>query len=620
LPIPFEKLYPKQKKVILHKNGPLLVFAGPGTGKTEVLTHRAAFLTNFCKVNPKEILALTFSRKAAQEMTERLKEFKGFEDKPPKTSTLHAEAFRVMNDIDDNKRYLLGEDESRLLIMDAAIDLGLWVKAKELKKLKRDIGLLKANCKCPSDIPVNDERTKNLKKLYERYEFLLNFNHAIGLDGLIMEVVRALSSGENNFKSEIRHLLIDEYQDINQAEFRFIKILAQNIDTLFVVGDDDQSIYGWRGADPNIIRSFQKDFSGAHVEILEESHRCTGHILKGAQAIVSKDPQYQYKPVCSVKGDGSPIHILVSKSWTVEGMWIADWIGNSISKNQFKPSEIVILCKIIDLADFLGEQLRIVGIDTVYWRPSRLFTDETVLNILAHVRLIVDKEDNLALRRCLDTLTGEGVGKKGVMIIRRLAEESSCSLWEIMLNAQQYSKLHRWQDSIEGFVNRIQMMENMSSDQRVNETIKMIAKEIGASGSAVDHLNKFAVSLSEEMDLEDFLDEVNRNRGLDLAGGVAEPEDEKEAVTIMSMHSSKGLTYEVAFLLGLEEGIFPDPGQDLNEQRRLCYVAMTRARQELFMCYSKALKGKPARGLKFYESSSFLYDIPKEHREAIENR
>ncbi|MCW3984825.1 MAG: ATP-dependent helicase [Candidatus Bathyarchaeota archaeon] len=619
MPIPFEKLYPKQKEVVIHKGGPLLVLAGPGTGKTEVLTHRTAFLTNCCGVNPAEILAITFSRKATREMTERLEKFEGFEENQPRTSTLHAEAFRVMNDIDASKRYLLGGEETRLLLMDAALDLGLKVKARELKRLQRDIGLLKANCKGPNHILCIDEQTKNLKKLFERYEELLSFNHAIGLDGLIMKAVGALSSGENNFKSETRHLLVDEYQDINQAEFQFIKILAQNVDSLFVVGDDDQSIYGWRGADPNIIRSFKKDFSGAHGEILEESHRCTGHILEGAQAIVSKDPQYQYKPIYSVKGDGSPIHIVVSKSWTAEGIWIANWIGNSISKGQFKPSEIVILCKVIKLADFLGEQLRIVGIDTVYWRPSRLFTNEITLNILAHVRLIVDKEDNLALRRCVDTPTGRGVGKRGVMIIRRLAEKHSCSLWEIMLNVHQYSKLQRWRDSIEGFVNRIQKMEDVSSDQRVSETIKMIAKEIGASGSAVDRLNKFAASLTEEMDLEDFMGEVNRNRGLDLAGGVAEPEDEKEAVTIMSMHSSKGLTYEVAFLLGLEEGIFPNPTQDLNEQRRLCYVAMTRARQELFLCYCKALKGKPARGLKFYNPSSFLYALPKEHREVIEN-
>lgn len=618
MPIPFEKLYPQQKKVVTHKGGPLLVLAGPGTGKTEVLTHRAAHLVNCREVNPTEILAITFSRKAAGEMTERLKSFGGFEETPPRTSTLHAEALRLITNLDASRRFLLGEDEAHLLMADAAIDLGLQMKARELKKRYREIGLLKANNKHPNDLICIDNPTKIVKKLYERYEDLLSFNHAIDLDGLIMKVVRALSSDESNFKSETRHLLVDEYQDINQAEFQFIKILAQNVDSLFVVGDDDQSIYGWRGADPNIIRSYRKDFNGAHVEILEESHRCTGHILKGAQAVVSKDTQYQYKPIYSVKGDGSPIHILVSKSWTAEGIWIADWISNSISKGQFKPSDIVILCKIVKLADFLGEQLRIAGIDMIYWRPSSLFTNEIILNILAHVRLVVDKADNLALRRCVDTSTGRGVGKKGVMVIRRLAEKYSCSLWEIMLNAHEHSKLQRWQDCIESFVSRIQEMEK-ASDQRVSETIKMIAKEIGASGSGVDQLNKFAGSLTEEMDLEDFLGAVNRNRGLDLVGGVAEPEDEKEAVTIMSMHSSKGLTYEVAFLLGLEAGIFPDPTQDIDEQRRLCYVAMTRARQELFLCYCKALKGKPARGLKFYNPSSFLHAIPKEHREVISN-
>ena len=249
----------------------------------------------------------------------------------------------------------------------------------------------------------------------------------------------------------------------------------------------------------------------------------------------------------------------------------------------------------------------------------RLLSNEAVLDILAHVRLIVDKEDNLALRRCIATPTGRGIGPSAVHIIRKLAEKNSCSLWKIMLDVHQYYGLKRWWECTSDFVNGIQEMEDLSSDQRINETIGMIAKRIGLSGSGVEQLAKFAGLFTDELDLEDFLAEVNKNRGLDLAGGVAEPEDEKDAVTIMSMHSSKGLTYEVAFLLGLEENIFPDPKQDLGEQRRLCYVAMTRAKKELFMCYSKMLKCKPSRGMNFYDPSSFLHAIPKEHREVVNN-
>jgi DNA helicase-2/ATP-dependent DNA helicase PcrA len=620
LPVSFDELYTKQKKIIRHRSGPLLVLAGPGTGKTEVLTHRMAYLVNNRNVRPEEILGITFSRKAASEMTERLKEFKGFEKNQPRTSTLHAEALRILSGIGSNNIFLLDDDETWLLMMDAAEDLGLNLRARELRKLERAIGLLKANNKLPDEIPCIDEQNRTLKNLYERYEALLSFNRAIDLDGLIVKVVRVLSSSGLSYDPKIKHVLVDEYQDINQAEFEFIKILAKNVDSLFVVGDDDQSIYSWRGADPNIIRRFQKDFSGAQVEMLEESHRCTEHILKGAQAIVSRDPNYQHKPLHSVKGEGAPIHILVSKSWTAEAIWIANWIRDNLSKDLYKPGNIVILCKTLKLADFLIEQLRIVGIDFVFWRSGSFLDRDVVRNILAHIRLIVDKEDNLALRRCMHTATGQGVGKTGISKIRRIAEKHSCSLWEVLINSDKFIEIQRWRRHIKRFTAKIQELENKSSKLKLNETIDLIAKEIGASKKdSVDKLKDFAASLATDTSLKDFLAEVNRNRGLDLAGGVPEPEEEKDAVTIMSMHSAKGLTYDVVFLLGMEQGIFPDPSQNINEQRRLCYVAMTRARKELFLCYSKALKGPLARGLDFYNPSSFLYEIPKKHREVIPN-
>jgi len=616
VPVSFDKLYPKQKKVIKHHSGPLLVLAGPGTGKTEVLTQRVAYLTNKKNVNPKEILAITFSRKAAREMAERLENFEGFEDNQPRVSTLHAEALRILSGMAN--LYLLDDDETSLLMMDAAEDLGLNLGARQLRNQERAIGLQKANNKLPNELLCINNQTRFLKKLYERYEELLGFNHAIDLDGLIMRVVRALSSTGRSNGSKIRHVLVDEYQDINQVEFKFIQILAKNVSSLFVVGDDDQSIYGWRGADPNIIRSFLKDFQGAQIEILEESHRCTDHILKGAQAIVSKDPNFQFKPLRSVKGDGSPISVLVSKSWTAEAIWIAKWISDGLS-NGLKPSKTAILCKVLKLADFLPEQLRIVGVDSVYWRSGGLFAQDVIRDILAHVRLLIDKEDNLALRRCMHTSTGQGVGKTGVRKVRRIAERHSCSLWQIIVNYNKYANIQRWRHHLKRFSTKIQQLENKSSQLKLNEIINLIAKEIGKSGKSVEMLKHFAKSMPPDTDLEDFLAEVNRNRGLDIAGGVPEPEEEKEAVTIMSMHAAKGLTYDVVFMLGMEEGIFPDPTQDINEQRRLCFVAMTRARKELFLCYSRALKGPPSRGLRFCNPSSFLPAIPKEHRKIIAN-
>lgn len=621
MPVAFRDLYPEQKTAVKHHRGPLLVLAGPGTGKTLVLTHRIAYLVNTLKVDPQEIMAATFSRKAAMEMSKRLNCFKGFEETQPQVSTLHAAALRTLGEMGSSSKYLLDNDEIRMLIMDAAEDIGLYASAHELKELKNEIELLKAKNTLPNEIRCMNTEARTLKTLYERYEELLNFHSAIDLSGLIMKVVRILSSSGFNPEGKIKHLLIDEYQDINQSEFEFIQILAKNVENLFVVGDDDQSIYGWRGADPNIIRKFEQDFQDAEVEILEKSHRCTDNILKGARAIVSKDPDYTPKRISSIKGAGSPIHILWSKSWTAEALWIADWIKDNLAKGLFRPRDIVILSKSPKLADFLAEeQLSRLGIDTVYWRAGGLFSQKIVRDILAHVRFIVDREDNLALRRCMKTPTGHGIGKKAVLQLRRIAEKDSCSFWEVLIEADRHTMLRTWRRCIDRFVTKIEQLDNKSSELKLDETIQLIAKELNASRlAAVDKLKSFAQSLSNNVDLEDFFSEVNKNRGLDLAEGAPEPEEEKDAVTIMSMHSAKGLQYDVVFLLGMDQGIMPDPTQGENEQRRLCYVAMTRAQKELFLCTAKLRKGPAVRGMTFYKPSRFLSEIPKEHRELIRN-
>jgi len=619
--VPFDQLDAKQKQVVRYKGGPLLVLAGPGTGKTEVLTHRIAYLITHMNEQPKEILAVTFSRKATNEMAERLKEFKGLEEAQPRVSTLHAESLRILDGLGRSRKFLVADDEATLLMRDASEDLGLDIGARERKELEKKVKLLKANNKIPDEIFEGSSQDRVLKAFYDRYEQLLAFNRAIDLDGLILKVVRILScddSSSGSYQLQPRHLLVDEYQDINQVMYNLIQILARNIETLFVVGDDDQSIYSWRGADPTIIRNFHQDFQSAQIQILEKSHRCPEHILKGAQAIVSKDLNYVPKPFSSSKGEGSPIHILLSRSYTREALWITKWINDHLSKNFVKPKDIVIICKDLKLADLLMEQLRIARINATRWRSGGLFTDRAFREILAYLRIFVARDDNLALRRCMKGPTGKGIGDVGVCRLRRIAERYQCSLWEVMMNVNRYRQLKIWREKFRRFAGRIQELHERSTKLKLYETIDLIAKEIGASKlNSVDKLKTFAASFPEEMDLASFLQEVNKNRGIDLAGGGPEPEEKRDAVALMSMHSAKGLNYDVVFLLGMDEGILPDRYQDMNEQRRLCYVAMTRARKELFLCHARLRKGPAARGWGIYVPSRFLREIPKEHREII---
>jgi DNA helicase-2/ATP-dependent DNA helicase PcrA len=611
--VPFEKLDDKQKKLVQHEKGPMLVLAGPGTGKTEVLTHRVVYLITQKKLPPDELLAITFSRKAASEMIGRLKKLPGLEETELNVSTLHAHSLGLLNIVGESRKFLVADDESRLLLRDAVEDVGFQYDWKTLRAFEVNIRLSKARNQVPDEVTDPD-----LLKVYKRYEELLDFNDAVDLDGLVLKVVRASHNGNGSLSFE-GHLLVDEYQDINQVEYALIQLLAQKATSLFVVGDDDQSIYGWRGANPKIIRDFKQDFQNGQMQILEQSHRCPGHILKGAHEIVAKDPYCISKSPCSSKGDGTPIHIVLSKSWSAEAFWIVDWIKNYLSKENRKPSDIVILAKSLNLAEFLAEQMRLAKIPATFWRSGGLLGDKDVMDTLAHIRLILDNEDNLALRRCLATRMATGIGDVAVKQLRKLGEKHKMCLWKIATNAKQFTELKKWRSPLEDFVANVKTLTAEVTGLEPHKAVGLISKRLGADQRAnVERLRNFAKSLPEGSTMEDLLREINKIRGVDLAGGGPEPETKEEAVAIMSMHSAKGLGYKIVFILGMDQGIMPDPSQDECEQRRLCYVAMTRAKEELFLCHAKMRKGPVARGHSFYEVSRFLIDIPKEHRDVID--
>jgi DNA helicase-2/ATP-dependent DNA helicase PcrA len=616
LVIPFEDLEPKQQGIIKHEKGSLLILAGPGTGKTEILTQRVAYLISKREVQPEKILAITFSRKAAGEMKNRLSEFPGLKEKEIHVSTLHAEALQILKKNGDRHRFLVADDEGKLLIKDAVEDIGLTPSAKTISTFHNKIALLKA-----SNIAANEINEQPLQSLYQKYEELLDYNKAIDLDGLIMRVVRRLRSEDATNTSPLEgHILVDEYQDVNQAEHEFIKILASKVKSLFVVGDDDQSIYGWRGADPRIIRNFTNDFNEGQIAILEKTHRCSGHILNGAYSIVSKDPQCIRKTMCSAKGDCTPINVVLSKSWIAETFWITDWIRKYLLDSNLKLSDIVILAKPLNLADYLYSELNRLRIRTTFWKSGGFLYDKDVLDILAHIRFVLVKDDNLALRRSLSTPLGLGIGDVAQKRLRKIGEKTGSSLWEVIVDTSKYPDLNRWKDQLKKFEIEINTIEKEIDELTPELVIKSIAKRMGTTKLAnVGRLSDFAKSLPEKSNCNHLLAEISKNRGVDIVGGGPKPETEEDAIAIMSLHSAKGLGYKIVFVLGMDEGIMPDPNQDEFEQRRLCYVAMTRAKNELFLCHSKMRKGPAAMGHSFYNPSRFLSEIPATCRKIVIN-
>ncbi len=619
--IPFDRLFPSQQRVISSPADKLLVLAGPGTGKTEVLTHRVIHLIANHGALPQEILAVTFSRKATKEMQKRVADSIGILGEDIRISTLHAESLRLIHILHGAPRFYVSDSEARLLMQDAIEDSGFSALTK-VKKCQDWVRLSKAENLTPDRIFPNDNHSRMMKTIYDRYEQLLRFNRAADLDSIVGKAVDLLSplSGTANHSSYIRYLMVDEYQDINECEHKLIHLLARTASKTFFVGDDDQSIYSFRGAKPSIIRGFQADFQGT-VDTLEESTRCTNNILRAAVSIVRHDSGYVFKALRSAKGDGSPVQILLSSSENSEAFWVGQQITRKVSNNDWRTKEIAIICKRPDLADPVVQRLRREGIDSVFWKTEDILRDEVVRDIVAFLRIILDPEDNLALRICLRTRYSRGIGDQAISRLRQVAERTDRSLWQIAIDSSAFSELRRWRSSFERFVQSTRKLVTAAEGLDAASTVELVSRNLGTrSRVSAQRLQSMAKRFSGEEGLSQFVDELHQNRTLDLAGGTPEPtEEDQDGVSIMTMHGSKGLGFDIVFILGMENGGMPSPNQEIDEQRRLLHVAMTRAKNELYLCASRRRIGPPARGFRFYSPSVFLDEIPTDVIVEIDN-
>ncbi len=621
--IPYDQLNDSQRRAVANPAPRLLVSAGPGTGKTEVLAHRIVYMINHWNVLPQEILAVTFSRKAAQEMRERVADLIGEVSKDVRISTLHSESLRMLSGMGAASRFFVSDYEARMLMQDALEDCGLSTSLR-VGTCQTWVGLRKAENILPDEVAVSptDKDTSDLKRAYGRYEVLLTFNRASDLNGLVTKVLRLLPKlkHEEDPTSYIKALLVDEFQDINEGERQLIHALSRHAEKLFVVGDDDQSIYSWRGANPEIIRNFAADFRG-QVDFLQESNRCTDHILQAAKAIVAEATGYIPKSLRSARGPGNPVQVLSSSSENAEAYWIANEISKRVSNHEWSLKDIVIICKALNLAKPLLDRFRREGLPAVLWTSRGIVYDEAVINIITHLRVLHDLGDNLALRSCIENASASGIGRKGLTELRRTAESTHESLWVTMRDVDKHPKLSRWATPFKSFNQKIDRLVKQTNGLNLLDTIDNVARHLGTrKRQSVEELMKVCSNFGIDRSISEFIEEIRTNRSLDLAGGASEPTVESpESIAVMSMHSSKGLGFRVVMILGMDNGILPDYSRDLDEQRRLTYVAMSRAKDSLYLCHSRRRTGRPARQFAFNPPSNFISDIPLEHRTTINN-
>ncbi len=452
------------------------------------------------------------------------------------------------------------------------------------------------------------------KKIYIRYQELLRFHSALDFQDLIIQACKLLEESEetkNNYQGKNKYLLADEFQDINKSEYSLIKYIAGTAKGLFVVGDDKQSIYGWRGGDPQIILDFTKDFLQAIQKPMTICFRCPEKIIKGADKFINRDP-----PLKPIQGDSEPIWILDCRSDVQEEKYISDWIKNALNSGKYMPKDIAVLYRGGDIADKIAESLANANIPII--RPSPEETKH-VREFIACLRLIVDRRDSLALRVCLASRLAKGIGNKAIKKLREYAESNKCSFWDALTVAKSKGSFKRWHKSLQAFNHLFEDLSATVSKSKINFSLYKIAKNFGYEKEPrIVDIIKRSECIPDKWSLYDFIQDIRGLKGEKSADQKESGEEEINAILFITMHSVKGLQRKVIFVLGMEKGSFPQSDGDIEEQRRLCYVAMTRAEEKLFLCYAKKREGKVAQGYNFYDKSPFIFEIPELYRKFIQ--
>jgi len=605
----------KEQQDIIQSIGkqPLVVIAGPGTGKTEILSHGVLYLLNNNLTTKDEIIGIAFTTKAAKQMRERLRELKLEIKKQPLISTLHALSVKIIRDgrdkvVIDENFIVADEYEAFLILNDAISDINPRFFKKGNEILKKII-LLKAKRKEPDSISEG-----LFKKIYERYQKLLQFHSALDFQDLIIQACKILESNgviRNIYQERSKYLLIDEFQDINEAEYALIKLLASNSGhNLFVVGDDKQSIYSWRGGNPEILLNIQNDFPETIQRPMTKCFRCPVKIIKGADEFIQRVP-----PLEPQQNNSDPIWVLDCRSDIQEANYISKWIENKIKDGEYQPKDIAVLYRGGDIANKIVEKLANKKIPVI--RPSPEETKH-LKEFITCLRLIIDRRDSLALRVCLASKLAKGVGNKAIKKLREYAEANCCSFWNALIAAQNDTSFKRWHKPLKTFNRLFESLSATATKTDIKNLLWAVAERLGyKKETRIVEIIKKSETIPNNWSLYDFIQDIRGLKGEKSADPRESAEDRDNAVLFVTTHSVKGLQRKVIFILGMEKGNFPKLNGDIEEQKRLFYVAMTRAKEKLFLCYAKKREGKTARGYTFYDKSPFIYEIPEAYREFI---
>ncbi len=636
-----EGLNDKQYEAVINTEGPCLVIAGAGSGKTKVLTHKIAYLIGEKGAKPWDILAITFTNKAANEMKERIANLVGDPAKDIWMGTFHSICVRILRRfIDrigfDSSFIIFDTTDQRALVKACLKDLSIDDKLFTDRSVLSEISNAKNEMLEPEQYTLRssgDFRKEKIATVYELYQKRLRENNAIDFDDIINYTIKIMMENADvleYYSNKFHYVLVDEYQDTNKAQFTLITLFASKNGNITVVGDNDQGIYSFRGADISNILNFERDFPGTKIIKLEQNYRCTQNILKAANSVI-KNNEVKYKKELWTQNDkGNLPHVYQADNEYDEGAYIVEQMEHLKREEYYKYSDFTVLYRMNTQSRAIEDIFRRENIPYKIIGGLKFYERKEIKDIIAYLRLIQNSNDNLSLKRIINE-PKRGIGKTSLDKIEQLAITNEVSMYEVITKADEYGLNRVYLNSRE-FVNIMEELKNKKDELTISELIKLTLKKSGYTKSLeqentieaenrIANLDEFltvAIEFEEEFaenSLSEFLE------GITLSSDLDNMEEEEESVTLMTLHSAKGLEFPVVFLVGMEEGIFPghqsmmEP-KELEEERRLCYVGITRAKENLFLTCSKQ---RTVFGSTSYNPiSRFLQEIPEELLEGYE--
>ncbi len=641
-------LNPQQLEAVLHTEGPLLLLAGAGSGKTNVVTHRVAHLVGSKCVDPERVLAVTFTNKAAKEMQERVAALAGrSKTERIQISTFHSLCCRILRADIEHLGYkrnfsIYGASDQQRLIKDLMNtinpDHGLTPDAILWK-----ISDAKNSLKSPAQFGPfmrGDVVGEMAQRVYPEYQKSLKSYNAVDFDDLIMLVVRLFDEFpevQERYQERFQYIMVDEYQDTNIAQFTLMRRLASKWNNFCVVGDDDQSIYGWRGADPGNILDFEKHFAGAHVIKMEQNYRSTANILNAANKLIKHNKKRKEKVLWTAGSDGEKIGVVRCLDAEDETRAVIARIRHNVDAKRMTYKDHAILMRTNAQTMVFEQELRFADIPYVLIGGQQFFDRKEVKDAIAYLRFIVNPSDEVNLLRILN-YPRRGIGRTTADLLIRTSISSKEPLWKVLRKARMITGINaRAVDALEGFIALVEDHKSWFRGGRLAGTAKDLFAAIGLEAELrrepdsrekverrIENVQEVinAIATYEERDgkptLSGFLEKVALLDRDEPGSDSKEKKLAKDAVVLMSLHSSKGLEFPHVFLPGFEEGFLPHKKSvseafDVDEERRLCYVGITRAREKLTILHADARKkyGKAEPR----ELSRFLAEIPEEVRQ-----